>query len=141
MGKKEKRQLHSEDEEESNGPSVLKKDKKSKKVKKDKKDKKDKKEKKDKKKARRESVTSEEAPVIGEKYKFKKLDNSDVEASDESLEFVAQHKNGDLKEELFGLKNRKKVEDEDSKTNFLNGKAYSAKYFSLLEQRKNLPAW
>ena len=98
----------------------LKADKKSKK-----KDKKDKKDKKSKKKSDR-----------------KRSEPEDSDCSAASGEFVAskRQKNTDFKELLFGG-HKVDANAEDSKTNYLNGRAYSAKYFDLLKTRKSLPAW
>lgn len=57
-------------------------------------------------------------------------------------EFVHEKvRNKDFKELLFGNKSVERNHEKDSKINFLNGRAYSQKYFSILEKRKNLPAW
>ena len=62
----------------------------------------------------------------------------------DDAEFVAEKKvkNKDFKELLFGEKKHKIDADGEVPTvNYLNGKKYSEKFYTLLDTRKGLPAW
>ena len=53
-------------------------------------------------------------------------------------------KNKDFKDLLFGEKKKKTGEangDDAPTENYLTGKKYSEKFFTLLDTRKSLPAW
>lgn len=61
--------------------------------------------------------------------------------SNDGTQFVSK-KTKTLEEEAYGLKKRRKTEDDSDPTvNFLNGRNYSPNFYTLLETRKVLPAW
>lgn len=95
-----------------------------------------------------ESSSTENAKIP--KKKQKKEKKSDSSNSDdgfnEEAEFVAEKKmkNSDFKDLLFGEKKKKASdakEDDDPKVNYMTGKKYSDKFYTLLDTRKSLPAW
>lgn len=61
--------------------------------------------------------------------------------SNDGTQFVSK-KTKTNEEENFGMKKRRKTEDDiDPTVNFLNGRNYSPGFYTLLEGRKVLPAW
>ena len=96
-----------------------------------------------------ESSSTENAKIPKKKQKTeKKSDSGESGVSfNEEAEFVPEKKmkNSDFKDLLFGEKKPKKATDADGddayKQNYMTGRKYSERFYTLLGTRKSLPAW